>query len=67
MRLPLAGCGSNGLTIRTASRHRLSRKKANPAGGNPTSRSGGKDFLYGEDVTIAEWTISTEGLPLYGS
>ncbi|MFJ8109029.1 Uma2 family endonuclease [Streptomyces sp. NPDC096132] len=26
-----------------------------------------KDFVYGEDVTIAEWTISTEGLPLYGS
>ncbi len=25
-----------------------------------------KDFVYGEDVTIADWTISTEGLPLYG-
>ncbi|MFD9336002.1 Uma2 family endonuclease [Streptomyces sp. NPDC060028] len=24
-----------------------------------------KDFLYGEDVTIADWTISTEGLPRY--
>ncbi|WBO64433.1 Uma2 family endonuclease [Streptomyces camelliae] len=24
-----------------------------------------KDFVYGEDVTIADWTISTEGLPLY--
>lgn len=24
-----------------------------------------KDFLYGEDVTIAKWTISTEGLPHY--
>ncbi|WP_407287730.1 Uma2 family endonuclease [Streptomyces sp. BP-8] len=24
-----------------------------------------KDFLYGEDVTIGEWTISTEGLPRY--
>ncbi|MFF3502332.1 Uma2 family endonuclease [Streptomyces sp. NPDC003247] len=24
-----------------------------------------KDFVYGEDVTVAEWTISTEGLPLY--
>ncbi|MEV1067864.1 Uma2 family endonuclease [Streptomyces sp. NPDC050263] len=22
-----------------------------------------KDFVYGEDVTIADWTISTEGLP----
>lgn len=24
-----------------------------------------KDFVYGEDVTIAEWTIPTVGLPLY--
>ncbi|MFF5446835.1 Uma2 family endonuclease [Streptomyces sp. NPDC012888] len=24
-----------------------------------------KDFVYGEDVTIAGWTISTEGLPRY--
>ncbi len=24
-----------------------------------------KDFVYGEDVTIAEWTISTDGLPRY--
>ncbi|MFM9446587.1 Uma2 family endonuclease [Streptomyces acidiscabies] len=24
-----------------------------------------KDFLYGEDVTIADWTISTNGLPRY--
>ncbi|MEW2567526.1 MULTISPECIES: Uma2 family endonuclease [Streptomyces] len=24
-----------------------------------------KDFLYGEDVTIAEWTISTADLPRY--
>ncbi|MFI8087304.1 Uma2 family endonuclease [Streptomyces sp. NPDC086080] len=24
-----------------------------------------KDFVYGEDVTIGEWTISTRGLPLY--
>lgn len=22
-----------------------------------------KDFQYGEDVTTAEWTISTDGLP----
>ncbi|MEU5523850.1 Uma2 family endonuclease [Streptomyces sp. NPDC047860] len=26
-----------------------------------------KDFVYGEDVTIADWTISTRNLPLYGS
>ncbi|MDT0398172.1 MULTISPECIES: Uma2 family endonuclease [Streptomyces] len=26
-----------------------------------------KDFVYGEDVTIGEWTISTNGLPLYRS
>ncbi|MEU5163324.1 Uma2 family endonuclease [Streptomyces sp. NPDC020875] len=24
-----------------------------------------KDFVYGEDVTIGEWTISTENLPRY--
>ncbi|NEB08581.1 Uma2 family endonuclease [Streptomyces coelicoflavus] len=24
-----------------------------------------KDFVYGEDVTIGEWTISTAGLPRY--
>ncbi|MFE1770599.1 Uma2 family endonuclease [Streptomyces sp. NPDC059008] len=24
-----------------------------------------KNFLYGEDVTISEWTIATEGLPRY--
>ncbi|MGW2637534.1 Uma2 family endonuclease [Streptomyces sp. NPDC001348] len=24
-----------------------------------------KDFVYGEDVTIGDWTISTENLPLY--
>ncbi|MEV6950948.1 Uma2 family endonuclease [Streptomyces sp. NPDC051183] len=24
-----------------------------------------KDFVYGEDVTIADWTIPTEGLPRY--
>ncbi|MFD8649271.1 hypothetical protein [Streptomyces mirabilis] len=24
-----------------------------------------KDFMYGEDVTIAEWTISTADLPRY--
>ncbi|MER5210053.1 hypothetical protein ABT063_05555 [Streptomyces sp. NPDC002838] len=24
-----------------------------------------KDFVYGEDVTIAQWTISTEDLPRY--
>ncbi|MFE2579454.1 Uma2 family endonuclease [Streptomyces sp. NPDC059378] len=24
-----------------------------------------KDFVYGEDVTIADWTISTANLPLY--
>ncbi len=24
-----------------------------------------KDFVYDEDVTIGDWTISTEGLPRY--
>ncbi|MFH8936327.1 Uma2 family endonuclease [Streptomyces griseosporeus] len=26
-----------------------------------------KDFVYGEDVTIADWTIPTDGLPRYAS
>ncbi|MEW2285081.1 Uma2 family endonuclease [Streptomyces sp. NPDC047841] len=26
-----------------------------------------KDFVYGEDVTIGDWTISTEGLPRYAA
>jgi Uma2 family endonuclease len=26
-----------------------------------------KDFVYGEDVTIADWTIPTDGLPRYQS
>jgi Uma2 family endonuclease len=26
-----------------------------------------KDFVYGEDVTIADWTITTDGLPRYGT
>ncbi|WP_030292392.1 Uma2 family endonuclease [Streptomyces katrae] len=33
-----------------------------PAGPRYATR---KDFVYGEDVTIGEWTVSTEGLPLY--
>ncbi|MGV9877512.1 hypothetical protein ACWDUG_33450, partial [Streptomyces cellulosae] len=40
-------------------------------GGNrrPSGRRGcqatRKDFVYGEDVTIGEWTIPTDGLPRY--
>ena len=26
-----------------------------------------KDFVYGEDVTIGDWTISTENLPRYST
>ncbi|MFI9611216.1 Uma2 family endonuclease [Streptomyces sp. NPDC052023] len=26
-----------------------------------------KDFMYGDTVTIADWTISTDDLPLYGN
>jgi Uma2 family endonuclease len=33
-----------------------------PAGPRYATR---KDFVYGEDVTIANWTISTENLPRY--
>ncbi|MEU3525496.1 Uma2 family endonuclease [Streptomyces sp. NPDC038707] len=35
-----------------------------PAGPRYATR---KDFVYGEDVTIADWTIPTQGLPLYGT
>ncbi|MCL8015113.1 Uma2 family endonuclease [Streptomyces sp. AS02] len=35
---------------------------ATPAGPRYATR---KDFVYGEDVTIADWTISTENLPRY--
>ncbi|MFJ5776642.1 Uma2 family endonuclease [Streptomyces sp. NPDC093094] len=35
---------------------------ATPAGPRYATR---KDFVYGEDVTIGEWTIPTDGLPLY--
>ncbi|MYZ11135.1 Uma2 family endonuclease [Streptomyces sp. SID2999] len=33
-----------------------------PAGPRYATR---KDFVYGEEVTIAEWTIPTDGLPCY--
>ncbi|WP_307808167.1 Uma2 family endonuclease [Streptomyces oryzae] len=33
-----------------------------PAGPRYATR---KDFVYGEDITIGEWTISTDGLPRY--
>ncbi|MFF7368271.1 hypothetical protein ACFY98_11010 [Streptomyces tricolor] len=32
----------------------------------PEGHATRKDFVYGEDVTIADWTIPTQGLPLYG-
>ncbi|MFF9024235.1 Uma2 family endonuclease [Streptomyces eurythermus] len=35
-----------------------------PAGPRYATR---KDFVYGENVTIADWTIPTQGLPLYGT
>ncbi|MFF9274481.1 Uma2 family endonuclease [Streptomyces griseosporeus] len=37
---------------------------ATPAGPRYATR---KDFVYGEDVTIAGWTIPTDGLPRYPS
>ncbi|MEU8959729.1 Uma2 family endonuclease [Streptomyces sp. NPDC048518] len=40
----------------------LSDIHATPDGPRYATR---KEFVYGEDVTIAEWTISTEGLPRY--
>jgi Uma2 family endonuclease len=40
----------------------LSEIHATPEGPRYAIR---KDFVYGEDVTIGEWTISTDGLPRY--
>ncbi|MCD9903956.1 MULTISPECIES: Uma2 family endonuclease [Streptomyces] len=47
---------------RTGSGAVLSDIHRTPGGPRYATR---KDFLYGEDVTIAEWTISTDGLPRY--
>ncbi|MCZ4507122.1 Uma2 family endonuclease [Streptomyces sp. ActVer] len=40
----------------------LSDIHATPSGPRYATR---KDFVYGEDVTIGDWTISTENLPRY--
>ncbi|WP_420907394.1 hypothetical protein [Streptomyces scabichelini] len=40
----------------------LSDIHSTPSGPRYATR---KDFVYGEDVTIAKWTISTAGLPRY--
>ncbi|NUV72471.1 MULTISPECIES: Uma2 family endonuclease [unclassified Streptomyces] len=47
---------------RTGSGAVLSDIHGTPEGPRYATR---KDFQYGEDVTIAEWTISTDGLPRY--
>ncbi|GHH41447.1 Uma2 family endonuclease [Streptomyces sp. CA-294286] len=47
---------------RTGSGAVLSEIHSTPDGPRYATR---KDFVYGEDVTIADWTISTEGLPRY--
>ncbi|MEU9704970.1 Uma2 family endonuclease [Streptomyces sp. NPDC047981] len=47
---------------RTGSGAVLSDIHATPDGPRYATR---KDFYYGEDVTIADWTISTEDLPRY--
>lgn len=47
---------------RTGSGALLSEIHSTPDGPRYATR---KDFVYGEDVTIANWTISTEGLPFY--
>lgn len=43
-------------------RCRLHRHPLHPGGPRYAVR---KNFVYGEDVTIGEWTISTSGLPRY--
>lgn len=47
---------------RTATGAVLSDIHATPGGHRYATR---KDFVYGEDVTIAEWTVSTHDLPVY--
>ncbi|WP_122616643.1 Uma2 family endonuclease [Streptomyces sp. Tu 4128] len=47
---------------RTATGAVLSDIHATPGGPRYATR---KDFVYGEDVTIAEWAISTHDLPVY--
>ncbi|SHI06093.1 Putative restriction endonuclease [Streptomyces sp. 3214.6] len=47
---------------RTGSGAVLSDIHPTPAGPRYATR---KDFVYGEEVTIADWTISTQGLPRY--
>ncbi|MET9293864.1 Uma2 family endonuclease [Streptomyces sp. NPDC003077] len=48
--------------LRTGSGAVLSDIRPTPSGPRYAMR---KDFVYGEDVTIAEWTIPTGGLPRY--
>ncbi|MEW2451319.1 Uma2 family endonuclease [Streptomyces parvulus] len=47
---------------RTATGAVLSDIHATPGGPRCATR---KDFVYGEDVTVAEWTVSTHDLPVY--
>lgn len=47
---------------RTATGAVLTDIHSTPTGPRYATR---KDFVYGEDVTIADWTISTENLPRY--
>ncbi|MFD5803973.1 Uma2 family endonuclease [Streptomyces sp. NPDC127020] len=47
---------------RTATGAVLSDIHATPGGPRYATR---KDFVYGEDVTVAEWTVSTHDLPVY--
>ncbi|WHM31865.1 Uma2 family endonuclease [Streptomyces sp. BPPL-273] len=47
---------------RTATGAVLSDIHATPGGPRYATR---KDFVYGEDVTIAEWTVPTHDLPVY--
>ncbi|MEV6792659.1 Uma2 family endonuclease [Streptomyces sp. NPDC051320] len=47
---------------RTASGAVLSDIHPTPTGPRYATR---KDFVYGEDITIGEWTVSTSGLPQY--
>lgn len=54
--------GEGSFDPRTGSGAVLSGIHRTPEGPRYATR---KDFLYGEDVTIGEWTISTDDLPRY--
>jgi hypothetical protein len=52
------------MAIRPPHRHR-SRPHQHPPHPRRPSYATRMDFVYGEDVTIGDWPVSTENLPRY--